>query len=120
VIVALGAVLAAAGVALLFDIAGAAAALTRRVTSRSLGTLAPGYAATRNGLRVYAVLLIAVGVAVAGIGVAGPAPLVGVILVVVGVVAFAVASVVVILGEVRVYRALGAGAGELDERPAQR
>lgn len=116
-VVALGAGLAAAGLALLFDLGGAAAALTRRVTSRSLGSLAPGYAATPNGLRIYAALVIAIGAAVAGVGLAATAPLAGIILVAVGVLGFTAASVAVIAGEVRVYRALRAGARDLDERP---
>ena len=106
VIMAIGAILLGAGVAILFDLGGAAGALTRRVTSRSLGSLAPGYAADPTGLRVYAVLVAGLGLAVAGIGVSPSSPLVGVGALAIGAVVFAIASVLVIAGEVRVYRSL--------------
>jgi hypothetical protein len=101
-------VLIVAGVALLFNIAGAATAVTRRVTSRSLGSLAPGYAATSNGLRVYAVLVVAIGFTVAGLGVMAGTPVAGLVVSVAGAVVFVVASVMIIAGEVRTYRALAA------------
>ena len=105
-IVVIGAILFGAGVVILFDMGGAAGALTRRVTSRNLGTLAPGYAADRIGLKVYAVLLAALGVAVAGVGIAAFSPLVGVTALALGAVVFVIASVLIIAGEVRVYRSL--------------
>ncbi|MDQ6877446.1 MAG: hypothetical protein M3082_07055 [Candidatus Dormibacteraeota bacterium] len=98
--------LCAAGIALLFNVGGAADALIRRVTSRSLGELAPGYAASRAGLKVYAVLVLAIGVAVAGLGIADWSVARGGGLLALGVVVFLVASVIAIAGEVRTYRAL--------------
>ena len=56
VVAAVGLLLMAAGGILLTDFAGAARAVIRRVTSRSLGSLAPGYAADPRGRRLYAVL----------------------------------------------------------------
>lgn len=103
---ALGALLALAGVAIFFDLGGAAALVTRRVTSRSLGSLAPGYAATRTGLRVYAVLLVAIGAAVAGVGLLAAAPLAGLVLLAAAVLVFLGASGIVVAGEVRTYRNL--------------
>ena len=105
-IVAIGGILLGAGVVILFDLGGAAGALTRRVTSRNLGSLAPGYAADRIGLRVYAVLVSALGLAVAGIGISPSSPLVGVVALAIGAIVFAIASVLIIAGEVRVYRSL--------------
>jgi hypothetical protein len=105
-IVVIGALLAGAGIVLLLNLGGAADALIRRVTSRNLGTLAPGYAADPGGMRVYAVLLVGLGLAVAGVGVGPGSPLVGAIAFVAGAIVFIVASVLVIAGEVRTYRAL--------------
>jgi hypothetical protein len=109
--VALGALLVVAGLVLLFDFGGAARALIRGVTSRSLGSLAPGYAADPRGMRVYAVLVAGLGLAILGAGVvgAGGAPAaaaIGLGALAAGVAVFLVASVLVIAGEVRTYRAL--------------
>jgi len=65
-IVALGLVLVAVGVVLLVNLGGSADSVIRRVTSRNLGELAPGYAASRGGFKVYATLVLALGVSVAG------------------------------------------------------
>jgi hypothetical protein len=105
-IVALGLVLVAVGAVLLVNLGGSADAVIRRVTSRNLGELAPGYAARRGGFRVYATLILALGVAVAGLGISAGAPLPGAVAMVLGVLLFAIASVLAIRGEVRTYRAL--------------
>ena len=105
-IIALGLVLVAVGVVLLVNLGGSADMVIRRLTSRNLGELAPGYAASRGGFRVYATLILALGVAVAGLGVSTGAALWGAVAVVLGVLVFAIASVVAIRGEVRTYRAL--------------
>jgi hypothetical protein len=105
---AFGSLVALAGVVLLFDVGGAAATVTRAVTSRNLGSLEPGYAATKSGLRVYAVLVIAIGVAVAGLGVLTGAPVLGLVLFIGAGLVFIGASIAVIAGEVRTYRALNA------------
>jgi hypothetical protein len=106
VLIALGVVLAVAGVVLLIDFGGAGRFMIRRVTSRNLGELAPGYAASPGGFRVYATLILAVGLAVAGLGFTAKAPVVGAIMAAIGVLLFLVASIVAIVGEVRAYRAL--------------
>src|SRR5690242_7906843 len=103
---ALAAILVLGGVVLLLDLGGAARVLTERVTSRSLGSLAPGYAADRNGLRVYAVLLIAIGAALAGLALATQSPLAGALLFAAGIAGFLVATALVLRGEIRTYRAL--------------
>jgi len=100
VVLALGIVLCAAGVVLLFNLLGAGDYVIRRVTSRSLGELAPGFAASRNGFRTYAALVIAVGALAIGIAIENA------IVVVVAAIVFAAASVVAIAGEVTTYRQL--------------
>ena len=105
-VLAIGVLLCIVGITLLLNLGGAANAVIRRVTSRSLGELAPGFAASRGGFRVYATLVLAIGVAVVGLGVLGPSAPAGVVLLAIGLVAFVAASVVAIVGEVRTYRAL--------------
>jgi hypothetical protein len=102
----IGALLVLAGIALLFNVGGAGDLVIRRVTSRSLGELAPGYAASPGGFKVYAALILALGVAVAGLGVADLSAVLGIGLLALGIAAFVVASVIAIAGEVRTYRAL--------------
>jgi hypothetical protein len=106
VVTAIGVLLWVAGLALLFNVAGAADVVMRRVTSQPLGELAPGYAASRTGFKVYAVLILEVGVAVTGLGIAGSSAVLGGALLVLGIIGFVVASVIAIAGEVRTYRAL--------------
>jgi hypothetical protein len=105
-VLAIGLLLSAAGIILLFNLAGAADMVMRRVTSRSLGELAPGYAASRGGFLVYAALVLSIGVAVTGLGITGQQPGIGVGLLGLGLVVFVVASVIAIVGEVKTYRAL--------------
>jgi hypothetical protein len=105
-VLAIGLLLSAAGIILLFNLAGAAEVVMQRVTRRSLGELAPGYAASRGGFRVYATLVLSIGVAVAGLGITEQSPGIGVGLLVLGLMVFVVASVIAIVGEVRTYRAL--------------
>lgn len=101
--------LISAGVLLLLNVGGAATAVIRRVTSKNLGQLPAGYAASVGGLRVYAVLLIAIGLATAGFAIAPASPVAGLAAILLGAIAFAVASGIAILGEVRTYRALQRG-----------
>jgi len=77
-----------------------------RLTSRSLGTLAPGYAATLNGIRVYGVLIDSIGLILLGVGLAPRFPQFGASGAACGIFAFVVFSIVAIVGEVRTYRAL--------------
>jgi len=105
-LIAAGLVLVAVGVALLVNLGGSANLVIRRVTSRKLGDLAPGYAASALGFKVYATLVAALGIVVCGIGLSLAAPIPGVVAILVGVAVFAIASVLAITGEVRTYRAL--------------
>ncbi len=107
-VLAIGLVLLVVGAALLTNLGGSAEAVIRRVTSRNLGELAPGYAARNGGFKVYATLILALGVAVAGLGISPNAAVAGAAAIVLGVAVFVIASVVAIRGEVRTYRALTA------------
>jgi len=91
---------------LLYNVGGTADALIRRVTSRSLGELAPGFAASRRGLRVYAILLLSIGVTVTGLGITLWSAPVGASLLALGAISFVIASVIAIVGEVETYRSL--------------
>lgn len=104
--VVLGLLLAGAGLVLLLNLFGAADEVIRRVTSRSLGELAPGFAASRAGFRVYATLVLAIGLVCVGVGAAGWSAPAGAALTVAGIATFVIASVVAIAGEVTTYRAL--------------
>ncbi|HEY8798272.1 MAG TPA: hypothetical protein VIO85_10460 [Candidatus Dormibacteraeota bacterium] len=101
-----GVLISVAGIALLFNVGGAGDLVIRRVTSRSLGELAPGYAASSGGFKVYATLILAVGVAVIGLEIVDRSAWIGLVLLLIGIAVFVVASVVAIVGEVRTYRAL--------------
>jgi hypothetical protein len=105
-LLALGVLLCLAGLVLLLNLFGAADLVMRRVTSQPLGSLAPGFAATRRGFRIYAALVIAVGVLCAGVGMTVWSIPLAAILFVLGALIFGVASVVAIAGEVETYRAL--------------
>src|SRR5713226_419682 len=105
-VLALGLLISAAGGVLLVNLFGAADMVIHRVTSQSLGELAPGYAASPRGFRVYAALVLAVGIVCIGLGVIGRSIPVAAGLIVVGTLAFGVASVIAIAGEVQTYRAL--------------
>jgi hypothetical protein len=106
VVIAIGLLLVVAGVALLLNLGGLGEMVIRRVTSRNLGDLAPGYAASKGGFRVYATLILAIGVTVSGLGLSPSAAIAGVVAIGVGALVFVTASVIAILGEVRTYRAL--------------
>jgi hypothetical protein len=105
-VLALGVLITAAGTVLLLNLFGAADRVIHRVTSHSLGELAPGYAATPRGFRIYTALVLAVGIACAGLGVIGRSIPLAAGLIVVGALAFGIASVIAIAGEVETYRAL--------------
>jgi hypothetical protein len=105
-VLAIGVLLCAAGLVLLLNVGGAGDLVMRRVTSQPLGELAPGFAASRGGFKTYAALVIAIGVFAVGLGIAGWSALIGAGLMVLGGIAFVVASVIAIAGEVKTYRAL--------------
>ena len=95
-LLALGAALILAGLVL----ATARTWVIRRVTSRSLGSLAPGFAATPGGYLVYAYLVFDLGWFVVAL-VQGFA-----LLLAITIATFVVGTLVVLVGEVRTYRAL--------------
>jgi hypothetical protein len=105
-VLTIGVLLSLAGLVLLFNLFGAGDAVIRRVTSRSLGELAPGFAASRRGFRTYAILVVAVGLLCLGLAVTAIFVPLGAGLLVLGAVVFGVASVIAIVGEVETYRAL--------------
>ena len=105
-VLAIGVVLVVAGLVLLLNVFGAAALVIRRVTSRSLGELAPGFAASRRGFRTYAVLVLAVGILSLGLAMTDRFLPLGAGLLVLGAMTFGIASVIAIAGEVETYRAL--------------
>jgi hypothetical protein len=74
--------------------------IIRRVTSKSLGSLAPGFAAGKLGYAVYAALLGDFGLVVLGFGLGN------VYLIMVSVALFVCGSIAGIAGEVAVYRNL--------------
>src|SRR2546421_5371345 len=67
VVLAIGVALSVAGLVLLLNLFGAGDHVIRSVTSRDLGSLPPGFAASKRGFRIYAVLVIAVGVLCLGL-----------------------------------------------------
>jgi hypothetical protein len=80
--------------------------LIRHVTSRSLGTLAPGYAASRSGIKAYSNVIASFGILVIGLGATDWAGSLGAFVAVVGLVSFVGFSAAAIAGEVKTYRAL--------------
>jgi peptidoglycan/LPS O-acetylase OafA/YrhL len=106
VVLAIAVLLCLVGLVLLFNLFGAADAVIRRVTSRSLGELAPGFAARRRGFKIYAVLILAIGILCLGLAVTAVFLPLGAGLLVAGAMVFGIASVIAIAGEVQTYRAL--------------
>lgn len=105
-VLVVGLLFIAAGVALSINLAGSADFVIRHLTSRSLGTLAPGYAASPGGFRIYSFLLAGIGAVFAGIGLIDRSGSAGLYIAGLGLVVFVILSVLVIVGEVRTYRAL--------------
>jgi hypothetical protein len=106
VVLAIGILLCAAGVVLLLNLFGAADLVIRRITSRSLGDLAPGFAAGARGFRIYATLVLSVGILCIGLAATGWLLPLGAGLMVLGALVFGIASVIAIAGEVVTYRGL--------------
>jgi hypothetical protein len=103
---AIGILFSLVGLVLLLNVFAAGDYVIKHLTSRSLGSLAPGFAATRRGLRTYATLLLAVGIVCLGLGGATSSILLGAALMVIGALTFGIASMVAIAGEVETYRSL--------------
>jgi hypothetical protein len=106
VLTVFGTVVVVVGAALAYNIAGSGDFVIRNLTSRSLGTLAPGFAASPTGFKIYAFLITSIGVVLAGVGLTDLSALRGLYVVGFGLTMFIVCSVIVIVGEVRTYRAL--------------
>jgi hypothetical protein len=106
VVLAIGIVLIVVGAAWLLNVLGAGDYVMRRVTSRNLGTLAPGFAASKKGFRIYAILVISIGVLCVGIGTIERSVPLAAGLLVVGAITFGIASMIAIAGEVETYRNL--------------
>jgi hypothetical protein len=104
VVLAIGVVLAIAGVVLLLNLLGAGDYVIRRVTSKYLGSLPPGYAASKRGFRIYAVLVLAIGVVCVGLGLTSSVLPLAAGLIVIGAIGFGMASIVAIAGEVETAR----------------
>jgi hypothetical protein len=105
-VLVIGALLSLAGLVLFVNLWGAADLVMRRVTSQPLGELAPGFAASRRGFRVYAALVLAVGILCLGLAATAWFIPLGAGLLLLGALAFGIASVIAIAGEVATYRAL--------------
>lgn len=103
-ILVIGGLLTLAGIVLLLNLFGAGDYVIRTVTSKYLGNLPPGFAASRRGFRVYAILVIAVGIVCVGVGLTANLLPIAAVLIVVGAVTFGVASVLAITGEVETSR----------------
>jgi len=80
--------------------------LIRSVTSRSLGALAPGYAASDRGIRTYAAIVRSFGLIVVSLWILGLSVEIGGVLLLAGTGAFVIFSVKAIRGEVTTYRDL--------------
>jgi hypothetical protein len=105
-VLAIGLVLVLTGLVLLLNLFGAGDFVIRRVTSRALGELAPGFAASRRGFRTYAALVLAVGVLCVGLAMTARFVPIGAALLVVGAMTFGIGSVVAIAGEIETYRGI--------------
>ena len=105
-VLVVGALISAAGVALMVDLAGAAGFTIRHLTSKPLGSLPPGYAATPRGLQVYGLVVLAIGLLFMGVALAASAVVSGLALLGVGIVAFGFGSVFAIRGEIATSRSL--------------
>ena len=101
---AIGVVLTLIGSAWLLNLFGAGDYVIKRVTSRYLGDLPPGFAATTRGFRVYSILVLAVGVLCLGLGATERFLPLAAGLLVIGAITFGIASMLAIAGEVEVYR----------------
>jgi hypothetical protein len=106
VVLVVGLLICLTGVVLLFDVFGAGDFVIRKVTSRYLGSLPPGFAASKRGFCVYASLVLAIGVLFLGFALAAWIVLLGFALLVFGALAFIATSVIAIRGEAETARRL--------------
>lgn len=103
-VLVIGILLTVAGIVLLLNVFAAGDYVMRTVTQKYLGSLPPGFAASKRGFRVYATLVISIGVVFLGLGIAASLVPVGAALLVLGAVIFVIASVIAIKGEVATSR----------------
>lgn len=104
IVLAIGIALTLIGATWLLNVFGAADYMIKRVTSKYLGSLPPGFAATTRGFRVYAVLVLAIGVLCVGLGTTERSIPLAAGLIVIGAITFGLASMVAIAGEVETAR----------------
>jgi hypothetical protein len=104
VVLVIGVVLVVAGAVLLLNLFGAGDYVIRTLTSKYLGSLPPGFAASKRGFRTYALLLLAIGIACLGLAATSWLLPVAAALMVAGAFIFGYASVVAIRGEVETAR----------------
>jgi hypothetical protein len=104
VVLVIGVVLVVAGAVLLLNLFGAGDYVIRTLTSKYLGSLPPGFAASKRGFRTYALLLLAIGIACLGLAATSWLLPVAAALMVAGAFIFGYASVVAITGEVETAR----------------
>lgn len=103
-VLAIGIALCAIGFTWLLNVFGAGDYVIKRVTSRYLGSLPPGFAATVRGFRVYSVLVLALGVLCLGVGVIQRSVPLAAGLLILGAITFGIASMIAIAGEVETAR----------------
>jgi len=96
----IGGLIAVLGAVLATNLLGAGDFVMRNVTRRYLGSLPPGFAGSNRGFRVYALLVIAIGLLFAGFGIAETSVITGVAVFAIGGVGFLVLSVLAIQGEI--------------------
>src|SRR5205823_1666532 len=72
-VLVIGALISALGAVLLVNLAGSGDYPIRHLTSRSLGSLPPGYAASKRGFQVYALVVLAIGLVFLGVGLSASA-----------------------------------------------
>jgi hypothetical protein len=100
----IGILVSVAGVVLLVNLGGAGDYVMRHLTSKPLGTLPPGFAASKQGFQVYALLVLGIGLVFLGLGVAASMVTAGIVLLGIGLGGFGVTSVLAIRGEVETAR----------------
>jgi hypothetical protein len=105
-VLVIGVLFVVVGFVLLLNVFAAGDYVIRHLTSRSLGELAPGFAASRRGFRTYAALVLAIGILCVGLAMTDRFLPLAAGLLVLGAMTFGVASVIAIAGEVETYRAL--------------
>lgn len=104
IVLAIGIALCLVGSVWLLNVFGAGDYMIKKVTSKYLGTLPPGFASTTRGFRVYSILVLALGVLCVGLGAIERSIPLAAGLLVVGAVTFGVGSMIAIAGEVETAR----------------